>query len=146
MRNVPSSKVNSKITFHDKHVAVHSICTVPYATSSLCLALLDTHRVKVKCTLVQAVGLGTGRRAHSGSRGIALLPLCAGWARGPFWRVAEILAPPSGIRQPDRPARSQSLYRLRYPAHLIHIKCLGNSGTSANPSLHKVKFNKLHFC
>ena len=29
---------------------------------------------------------------------------------------AEILAP-TGIRSPDRPARSQSLYRLSYPAH-----------------------------
>ena len=25
--------------------------------------------------------------------------------------------PPTGIRSPDRPARSQSLYRLSYPAH-----------------------------
>jgi len=25
--------------------------------------------------------------------------------------------PPTGFRSPDRPARSQSLYRLRYPAH-----------------------------
>ena len=25
--------------------------------------------------------------------------------------------PPTGIRSPDRPARSQSLYRLGYPAH-----------------------------
>ena len=24
---------------------------------------------------------------------------------------------PTGIRSPDRPARRQSLYRLRYPAH-----------------------------
>ena len=28
---------------------------------------------------------------------------------------------PTGIRSPDRPARRQSLYRLRYPAH--HILC-----------------------
>ena len=28
---------------------------------------------KVKCTLVQALGLRTGRRAHRGSRGVALL-------------------------------------------------------------------------
>jgi len=27
--------------------------------------------------------------------------------------------PPTGIRSPDRPARCQSLYRLRYPAHLL---------------------------
>jgi hypothetical protein len=40
----------------------------------------------------------------------------AGWASGPAWTGAENLAP-TGIRFPDRPARSQSLYRLRYPAH-----------------------------
>ena len=41
----------------------------------------------------------------------------AGWAPGPVWTGAENLAP-TGIRSPDRPARSQSLYRLRYPAHI----------------------------
>jgi len=40
----------------------------------------------------------------------------AGWAPGPVWTGAENLAP-TGIRFPDRPARSQSLYRLSYPAH-----------------------------
>jgi hypothetical protein len=35
----------------------------------------------------------------------------------PVWTGAENLAP-TGIRSPDRPARSQSLYRLRYPAHI----------------------------
>ena len=30
------------------------------------------------------------------------------------WKGAENLAPPIGIRSPDRPARSQSLYRLTY--------------------------------
>ena len=35
----------------------------------------------------------------------------AGWAPGPVWTGAENLAP-TGIRSPDRPARSQSLYRL----------------------------------
>jgi hypothetical protein len=33
---------------------------------------------------------------------------------------AENLAP-TGIRSPDRPARSQSLYRLSYPTHGITI-------------------------
>jgi len=32
------------------------------------------------------------------------------------WTGAENLASPTGIRSPDRPALSQSLYRLRYPA------------------------------
>ena len=38
----------------------------------------------------------------------------AGWASGPVWTGAEKLAP-TGILSPDRPARRQSLYRLRYP-------------------------------
>ena len=40
----------------------------------------------------------------------------AGWAPGPVWTCAENLAT-TGIRSPDRPARSQSLYRLSYRAH-----------------------------
>jgi hypothetical protein len=40
----------------------------------------------------------------------------AGWAPEPVWTGAENLAP-TGIRSPDRPARCQSLYRLRYPAN-----------------------------
>jgi len=97
---------------------------------------------KVKCTLVQALRLCTGRTAHRGSRGIALpfldhstrrgwgvsvtprllftprkdpVPIVqeAGWAPG-----AENLAP-TWIRSLDRPACSQSLYRLSYPAHVF---------------------------
>jgi len=100
---------------------------------------------KVKCTLVQALRLCTGRTTHRESRGIALpfldhglrrwwgvsvtprplftpgkdpVPIVqeAGWAPGPVWTGAENLAP-TGIRSRDRPARSQSLYRLRHPAH-----------------------------
>jgi len=37
----------------------------------------------------------------------------AGWAPGPVWTGAENLAP-TGIRSLDRPARSQSLYRLNF--------------------------------
>jgi len=106
-----------------------------------------TSHIKVKCTLVQALRLCTGRTAHRGSRGIALLfhdhgtrrgwgvsvaprpfftpgkgPIPtvqeAGWDPGPVSTGAENLAPPpTEIRYPDRPARSQSLYRLSYPAH-----------------------------
>ena len=104
---------------------------------------------KVKCTLVQALRLCTSRTAHRGSRGIALLfhdhdtrrgwgvsvthrllftprkdPATivqkAEWAPGPVWTGAENLVP-TGIRSPDRPARSQSLYRLSYPA--FYEKC-----------------------
>ena len=91
-------------------------------------------KVKVKVTLVQALRLCTGRTAHRGSRGIALpfhdhgtrrgwgvsvtpwplftpgkdpVPIVreAGWAPGPVWIGAANLAP-TGIRSPDRPARS----------------------------------------
>ena len=100
---------------------------------------------KVKCTLVQAPRIGTGRTAHRGSRGIAVpfldhgtrrgrrvsftprplftpgkdsLPIVqeAGWVPGQFWTGAENLAS-AGIRSPDRPARNRWLYGLRYPAH-----------------------------
>jgi len=40
----------------------------------------------------------------------------AGWAPGPVWTGAVNLAS-TGIRSPDRPARSQSLYRMSYLAH-----------------------------
>jgi hypothetical protein len=39
-----------------------------------------------------------------------------GWAPGPVWTCAKNLAP-TGIQSQDRPACSQSLYRLSYPAH-----------------------------
>jgi hypothetical protein len=41
----------------------------------------------------------------------------AGWAPGPVWTGAENLDP-TGIRSLNRPARSQSLYHLRYPVHI----------------------------
>jgi len=53
----------------------------------------------------------------------------AGWAPGPAWTGAENLAS-TGIRSPDRPARSQSLYRLSYLAHIfqgIKVKIRGST-------------------
>ena len=44
----------------------------------------------------------------------------AGWAPGPVWTGVEDLAPTS-IRSPDRPARSESLYRLSYPGPVHHM-------------------------
>ena len=38
----------------------------------------------------------------------------------PIWTGAENLSP-TGIRSPDRPARSESLYRLSYPSPLTYI-------------------------
>jgi hypothetical protein len=44
----------------------------------------------------------------------------AAWAPGSVWTDAKNHAP-IGIRSPDRPACSQSLYRLSYPAHAYCI-------------------------
>jgi len=53
--------------------------------------------------------------------GKALVPIVqeAGWAPGLVWAGVENLAP-TGIRSLDRPAHSQSLYQLCYPAHASH--------------------------
>jgi hypothetical protein len=46
----------------------------------------------------------------------------AGWAPGPVWTGPENLAP-TGIRSPDRPARSQSLYCLSYMWPIVsHVR------------------------
>jgi hypothetical protein len=118
---------------------------VPLCTAGIKRRTLNGLWEAVKCTLVQALRLCTGRTAHSRSRGIALIfhdngsrrgwgvsvtprPLFtprkdpvpivqeALWAPGPIWTGAENLAP-TGIRSPDRAARDQSLYRLRYAAY-----------------------------
>ena len=127
-------EINSNVTFFS------SIPHYQYAVSPV-----NKVKVKVKFTLVQAPRLCTGRTAHRWSRGIALLFLDHGtrrgwgvsvtplphfnsgkdpvpivqeaaWAPGPVRIGVENLAS-IGIRSPDRPARSQSLYRLSYRAH-----------------------------
>ena len=45
----------------------------------------------------------------------------AGWATGPVWTGGK--SRPHRDLIPDRPARSQSLYLLSYPAHLFYIPC-----------------------
>ena len=104
-----------------------------------------TTEVRVKCTLAQALRFCTGRTAQRGSRSIALPFLDHGTRRGlevsvtqrplftpgktryplyrrmggPQGRSGQVrkISPLTGIRSPDRPAHSQSLYRLHYPAH-----------------------------
>jgi hypothetical protein len=53
----------------------------------------------------------------------------AEWAPEPVWMGAENLAP-TGIRSPDRPGRSESVYRLHYPGP-----------QSKHPSFFKLKKN-----
>jgi len=75
----------------------------------------------------------------------------AGWTPGSVWTGAENLAP-TGIRSPDRPARSDSLYQLRYPAqkksNLIEIstKLHENKVRQWNPQMNCVsqQSNTIH--
>ena len=139
-------------------------------------------KYNVKCILVQALRLCTGRTAHRGSRGIALLFLDHGIRRGersasrpgrslppgktryPLYRRlggpqgrsgrAENLVP-TEIRSTDRPARSQSLYRLSYPAHLLGKRRLkrqwgdfriSSGNTSSNVSMESTCHRHSNYC
>ena len=67
----------------------------------------------------------------SASRPSRSLPLGKNWyplyrrLGGPVWTGVENLAP-TGIRSPDHPAHSQSLYRLCCPAHRKCKWCIVN--------------------
>jgi hypothetical protein len=68
-------------------------------------------------------------------QGIKPVPIVqeAGWALWPVWMGAENLTP-TGIRSPNRPARSKSLCRLNYPSprfSFIISKCTGWVYTNA---------------
>jgi hypothetical protein len=68
------------------------------------------------------MGVGGQRIASAAlTPGKGLVPIVqeAGWASGPVWTGAANLAP-TAIRSEDRPARSESLYRLHYPD--LHIR------------------------
>ena len=61
----------------------------------------------------------TSRPGRSLPQGKDPIPIVqeAGWAPGPVSTGVENIAP-TGIRSPDHPARSQSLYRLSYQVHV----------------------------
>jgi hypothetical protein len=117
---------------------------------SLCIDDRLVCRLEWDC--IQALRLSTGRTDHRGSRGITLpsydhgtrrewgvsitprplftpqkdpVPIVqeTGWAPGPVWTGAENLTT-TGIRSLGRPARSHSLYRIRYAPHTYFSKKL----------------------
>ena len=65
-----------------------------------------------------------------------------GWASGLVWTVAENLAP-TGIQSPDRPARGQPLYRLRYPAHFKSLIQATNTTTSFKYYKHVLPYPRI---
>jgi hypothetical protein len=103
---------------------------------------VDCYRVKVprnrtegpeeaRDIAVLFLDLGTSRGGWSAPRPghfnprKELVPIVqeARWALGPVWTCAKNLAP-TEIRFPDRPARSQSLYRLSYPGPRIELNLI----------------------
>ena len=82
--------------------------------------------------------MGVGDQRHAPAalpQGKTPVPIVqeAGWAPGPVWTGAEKLAP-TEIRSPDRPASSESLYRLSYPGRSV-IGRNGNSYTVCTQSV-----------
>jgi hypothetical protein len=71
-------------------------------------------------SVVDGGGLSTPPPGHfTPGKDPVPIALEAGWAPGPVWMGAEILAF-TGIRSPDRPARSRLLYQLSYQSHPHH--------------------------
>jgi len=137
---------------------LHSSILVP---AKRAVYLLKSLYKKVKCTLVQALRLCTDRTVRTGSRNRTLLFLDHGTRRGEgsASRPATLyhqerpgthceggwLGPRAGldrcgksrltgIRSSDRPGRSQSLYRLSYPAHVQLTECGSNSSLFSETS------------
>jgi hypothetical protein len=135
------------LPYHWKLLTPHTRVKLPAPIQHWQRGICLRGKVKVKFTLVQALRLCSGCMAHRGSRGIALpfldhgtrrgvkgqyhalatlypppqkdpVPIVQGdgWAPGPVWTGVVNLAP-TRIQSPDRPVRSQSLYRKSYPAH-----------------------------
>ena len=65
----------------------------------------------------------------------------AGWAPGPIWTGAENLTPPTWIRFPYRPARSELLYRLSYPGQLYTCVIMFFSLTVQYISIHLWRYS-----
>ena len=60
---------------------------------------------------------------------------------GRVWKIS----PPTGIRSPDRPARSESLYRLSYPGPYIAVICINNNSVRINDNYGRLQYLILLF-
>ena len=92
---------------------------------------------------------GIGGQRHAPT---ALLP---GKTRYPLYRRlggpqgrsgrAQKISPPTGIRSPDRPARSESLYRLSYPGpQIIYLASQKGPCSMQSVSISGIKLQFLH--
>ena len=63
---------------HFCHSSIGYIVTCHFSSAYIAISAVCKEVKKVKCTLVQALGLCTGRTAHRGSRGISLITALEG--------------------------------------------------------------------
>ena len=115
-----------------KNVAVHCVCVCVCVCTYICIKVKwSRYRPGVAQRLGRVIALlfhdrGTRRglvvsstpRPHftPGKDPVTILQE-AGWAPGPVWTGGK--SRPHRDSIPDPPARSQSPYRLSYPAHLV---------------------------
>jgi hypothetical protein len=131
-RNISSGILNCKLRFtlmqsiyHHKHTfRIGRFPPFLLATKTL----RDSRGIALLCFYTSALEGGEGSTSRPGRflpprKDPVPIVQEAGWVPGPVWTGAENLAP-TVIRSPDRPSRSQSLYRLSYPVHTFRIKVL----------------------
>ena len=102
VKNIPCALWNPKGNYHvhrARHLPVSRARSVQSAPSEPISLRCVFPKVKVKCTLVQALRLCTGRTAHRGSRGIALPFHYHGTRRG--WGVQRHA--PAALYSGERP-------------------------------------------
>jgi hypothetical protein len=107
------------LSTHGKNITVVTTRFHPFLQATK--ALRESRGIALLCFQASALEGGEG----SASRPGRFLP--PGKTRYPLYRRLDgpqgrsgrvrKISPPTGIRSPDRPARSHSLYRLSYPAH-----------------------------
>jgi hypothetical protein len=78
----------------------------------------------VNLSTLKGDGWSTPRpgRLYSGKDPVPIVQE-AGWASEPVW----IGAKKTGIRSPDLPASSESLYRLRHPGSSSFVSCINSN-------------------
>jgi hypothetical protein len=106
------------ISLHSDYLVSHHGWQVsPFLQTTT--ALRERRGIALLCFYISALEGGEGSASRPGRFTPGKDPVTivqeAGWVPGPVWTCAENLAL-TGIRSPDRPSLSQSLYRLSYRA------------------------------
>jgi len=103
------------------------------------LSLLMFYVVKLSCNV------GSGPRPfYHRKRNLAFIVQEAGWDLGPVWTGTKNYTS-TGVRSLDRPARSESLYRLRSTGH-IYLWCTAELVDRLLQSVCNISYLMLYPC